>query len=384
LNIDKAKKETVKLLKDLIEINSENPPGNEAEIAGYAKEFLEGVGVKTELVPLAENRDSLVGLIPGSGQGSIVLCGHLDTVRADAEKWETPPFQGVVRDGKIYGRGASDMKGGCAVIMEAAKLLADSADRLEKTLIFALTADEEAGYGGAKTLVEAGLLDEAEFLIVTEPTDGRPYIGEKGELWIEANFFGQAAHGSTPERGINTILPGAEFCRRLHREVERLPEDELLGRTTLNIGQFNGGWQPNVVPDETTIKLDFRPISEGHMEKVMELVGGLGEETAEEVGARFSRQVTERQRPLISDREDPYVKNFLAAARGEASAAEEATIVPYCTDAAAVVPQLEIPLVIYGPGSIDLAHQPDEYIELESLGEALETLKNFLQRYVRG
>lgn len=233
--------EMVNLLQALIRIRSANPPGNEEEIARYIRDYPYENGLEVELVPLEPGRSSLVGRLPGRERGSIVLCGHLDTVAVEEdESWTKPPFEGLIEGGRLYGRGAADMKGGVAVILQAARLIAAFARGRSprKTLLLALTADEEQGYRGAETLIEQDFFKDAEFMVVAESTDGKVFIGEKGELWLRVRFLGRAAHGSTPELGINAILPAAVFCTRLNAEATKLPAVAGSGKMTLNIGKF--------------------------------------------------------------------------------------------------------------------------------------------------
>jgi succinyl-diaminopimelate desuccinylase len=372
--------EAVELARSLVRIRSTNPPGDEEGIARYIKDYLIVGGLEAELVPLGPGRSSLVGRLPGRERGSLVLCGHLDTVAVEKdEPWTKPPFEGLIEDGRLYGRGAADMKAGVAVILQAAKLIAANARGRKrsprKTLLLALTADEEQGYRGAETLVERGYFAEAEFMVVAEPSDGKVFIGEKGELWLKARFLGRAAHGSTPELGVSALLPAAAFCTRLNAELRRFPEVEGLGRTTLNIGQFRGGWRVNVVPDRAEVEMDFRVISEEDKARAIKLVSELGEEEARRAGASFEQELLSYHPPVFSDRANGYVREFLALA-GEVAPG----IAPYCTDAATIFPKVPVPFVIYGPGSISLAHRPDEYVELASLERALGVLLSFLER----
>lgn len=379
LVIDKfTKREMVGLLRDLIRIKSTNPPGNENEMANYVKDYMEVNDIETHFVPLEEGRSSVVGVIPGSKSGSLALCGHLDTVNVIEDSWSKPPFEGLTQDGRIYGRGSSDMKGGVAVILQVAKMVASTGTLPTKNLIVAFTADEEKGYRGAKSLVEEGFFDNTEFLLVAEPSDGQVFIGEKGELWMEALFSGKSAHGAIPDCGVNTILPGANFCRKLMQEVETFPKNELLGEATLNIGQFDGGWQINIVPDKTRIKLDFRILYEEDKDTVIELVDRLGQEVVAEKGADFGWKIISYQLPIICDPKDYYISNFLRAASDKEVSFTEPSIAPYCTDASVIIPELDLPLIIYGPGAIRLAHQPDEYVEIRSLEQSLKTIVKFL------
>ncbi len=373
--------EVVQLTRDMIEVRSVNPPGSEGEMADYVESYLQDLGINTKSVPLegdGQERRSVVGRIPGRNEGSIVLCGHLDTVDVTEKSWSFPPFEAVLEDGKIYGRGSADMKGGVAVILATAKALMESGRQPENDVVVALTADEEGGYGGAYSLVDNGVLgDEVELLVVTEPTDGKAYIGEKGELWVDVNFSGKAAHGSTPEQGINAVMMAAEFSKAIVEEVRSFPNEGSLGSTSINVGQFEGGWQVNIVPDQATVKLDIRVIKEKHKELALDAISDIGEELVKRYGGSFAPEITTYQAPIVSDTNDEKVAGFLHAAnRGdEVSPGGEEAIVPYCTDASALIPQLASPLIICGPGEIEMAHQPDEYVEVDSL---TGTLKKFL------
>lgn len=368
-----------KLLQDLVRIRSVNPPGKEDEIAKYIAQFLVNNGIDAQFVPLEEGRSSVIGIIPGKEKRSIVLCGHIDTVEVNEEKWSKPPFEGIIENGRMYGRGTSDMKGGVALILQAAKVIKSMNRIPRKTLLLALTADEEGAYRGAQSLTEKGFFNTAEFLIVTEPTGGRVFIGEKGELWIRVTFLGKAAHGSTPELGVNAILPAASFCLRASDTAQIFKEEENLGRTSLNIGRFLGGWQINIVPDRAEVELDFRVISETDKQKAINFVDILGKEETKRGYIGFERRILGYHPPIFTNKENLYVKKFLEIAsrvKGEKLIGE---VGPYCTDAATIVPKVHMPFVIYGPGTIALAHQPDEYIELSSLDQSLAVLVNFLK-----
>ncbi|MCK4410672.1 M20 family metallopeptidase, partial [Candidatus Bipolaricaulota bacterium] len=377
LKIDaRVQKETVELLKRLISIRSANPPGNENEIATVVKEFLVKNGIDATLVPLEKERSSVVARIPGASSGSIVLCGHLDTVNADEQKWSVPPFKPRIDQQRMWGLGSADMKSGVVVILEMAKLIAQNNLILNKDLVLVLTADEEKGYRGAASVTESGSIDDAEFLIIAEPTAGKVYCGQKGELWVEAVFSGRAAHASLPELGVNTILPAARFCLDLAGAANTFQEHEGRGRSTVSIGQFNGGWQVNIVPDTTKVRLDSRVVSDEEKRMVLDLVQRLGEEAIANTGAGFKARTFTYKAPIISDTSNPYVQSFLEAAAANHSQAE-IEIAPYSTDGVAIIPKLAIPMVVYGPGDIAQAHRPDEFLELFSLYEALDVFARF-------
>ena len=375
---EKVKQESVELLQRLIQTQSTNPPGNENRIAAFIKAYLSQTGIKVARIPLDAGRSSLVATIPGREDGSIVLCGHMDTVDAHEEKWSVSPFEGQIEENRVWGRGSADMKSGVAVILELATLIAREGLTPRKNLILVFTADEERAYRGARTVVQSGLIDDAEFLIITEPTAGGVFIGQKGELWVETTFSGKAAHGSVPELGINSILPAAQFCLQLAKATKQFDKIPGRGQTTLNIGQIDGGWQVNVVPDTTRVKLDVRFVSDEEKTQVLSLVEKLGTEVATQTGVQFSTRIMSENPLIISDVHHPDVQDFLNVVDKPTGLSEEVVLAPYYTDAGAIVTALNIPVVIYGPGDIAQAHQPDEYLSLDSLYEALEVLARFL------
>jgi len=279
----------------------------------------------------------------------------------------------------MWGLGSADMKSGVATIIEIALLVARSGLKPKKDIVLALTADEEHAYTGAASVAESGLIDDARFLLITEPTAGKAYCGQKGELWVEAVFSGKAAHGSVPETGVSALLPAMRFCLALDKRAKKFEEYPGRGRTSLNIGQLDGGWQVNIVPDTAVAKLDIRVVSVEDKEMVLELIEGLGEDEVAKEGARFSMNVFAYKDPIVSDEKDPYLQEFLSSVAGDGEP-PKLEIAPYSTDAVEIVPRLGVPVVIYGPGDIAQAHQPDEFLELSSLRNALTVIADFVNK----
>lgn len=372
---DAEKKELNDLLQGLIQIKSVNPPGNEDEIADFIRKYLLENDIPSEFVPMEKGRYSVVAKIGGKEKRNITLCGHLDTVMVKEEDWTKPSFQGIIEEGKMYGRGASDMKGGVAAILYAAIHLKRRGITLKKTVQLALTADEEWGYRGAKILVDKGYFEQTDFLIITEPTNLQVSIGEKGELWIKAKFYGKSAHGSTPDLGVNTVIPGSKFILEVSEKCKRVFENEpLWGKTSINIGQFRGGVQVNIVPNYSEIQLDFRVISEEDKERAMELVRKTGKDIAEKYGVQFSGEIFNYHPPIFTSSDNPYVKKFMQIA-----GVKETSIIKYCTDGGTIIPEKKIPFIVFGPGDIAQAHQPDEFIKLDMLYQSVDTFLEFLK-----
>lgn len=363
------------LLQNLIQIKSVTPPGNEIEIANYIKQYLLREKIPSELVSLEENRSSLIAEIEGQERRNITLCGHLDTVDVNEEDWNKPPFQGIVEDGKMYGRGASDMKSGVATIIYSMMLLKRKGVVPKKTIQLVLTADEEGGtLRGSKDLVDKGYFDKTDFLIITEPTNLRVAVGGRGKIWIKAKFYGESAHGSTPEFGVNTIIPGSKFIIELSNKYDKIfKEEPLWGKTSINIGQFHGGNQVNIVPDYSEIQLDFRVISEDDKERAKELIVKIGKEIGEKYKVKFAEEIF-AQHPTISNcLSNEYISRFMLVSRFK-----DPITLRCCSDGNAIIPKKKIPFVIFGPGNLSEAHSSDEYVVLNNLYQSVETIVNFL------
>ena len=367
------------LAQRLVRIPSHNPPGDEDRIARFAADWLREAGLDPKLVRLEPGRSSVVARVPGRERGCTVLCGHLDTVPTEPDAWRIPPLEGRIESGRLWGLGSADMKGPVAVLMHVAAALVGAETVPRRDVVLALTADEEFGYLGAAAVAESGLIDDAELLVIAEPTAGHVYTGQKGELWVEADFSGREAHGSTPELGVNAILPAARFCGRLQEEVSTFPEVPGRGRTTLNIGQFRGGRRVNVVPDRSRVELDVRVVRAEDHDAVLESIDRIGKEEAASSGSRFERHVKSDHPPIVGEPGSPDVERLFRAVSEVTGRKPPTGISPFSTDAVSVVPRLDVPVLIYGPGDIAQAHRPDEFVELEALHEAFEVYLRFLK-----
>ncbi len=367
------------LAQGLVRIPSHNPPGDEDRIARFAADWLREAGLDPKLVRLEPGRSSVVARVPGRERGCIVLCGHLDTVPTEPGAWRIPPLEGRIEGGRLWGLGAADMKGPVAVLMHVVAALVGEGAVLRQDVVLALTADEEFGYLGAATVAESGLIDDVELLVIAEPTAGHVYTGQKGELWIEVVFSGREAHGSTPELGINSILPAARFCARLQEETLTFPEVPGRGRTTLNIGRFRGGKRVNVVPDRSRVELDVRVVRSEDHEAILERIDRFGAEEAAASGSKFDRCVLSYHPPIVGDPGGPHVDRLLRAITEVTDREPPTGVSPFSTDAVSIVPRLDVPVLIYGPGDIAQAHQPDEFVELDALHEAFEVFRRFLE-----
>jgi succinyl-diaminopimelate desuccinylase len=366
------------LTRDLIRFDTINPPGNERACAEYLAGILEGAGFSVELLPFGEGRAQLIARIGGSGdRPPLGFTGHLDTVPLGAQPWSVDPFGAEIRDGKVYGRGASDMKSGVAAFVAAA---ADLAGRLEgrSGLCLVVTAGEETGCAGALALAaDDSRLGAAGALVVAEPTGNRALVGHKGALWLTAMTRGVTAHGSMPEKGVNAVYKAARAVSALEQFDFNEARHDVLGAPTLNVGTIQGGLNINSVPDRAVIGIDIRSIpAQRHDHIRRQLSSYLGSEVAIDTLIDVAGVWTEPDDPWMQD-----VFEIVHSMTGE-----KATIAgaPYFTDASALVPALgSPPTVILGPGELELAHQTDEYCRIDRIAQAAEIYAAIIRKWCR-
>lgn len=355
----------VELARALIRFETINPPGNETPCAEFLGGILERAGFSIAYYPMEENRANLIARIGGrAGAKPLCLSGHTDVVPLGAAPWSVSPFAAEIADGKIYGRGSSDMKSGVAALVSAA---AELAPRLHGTpgLALVITAGEERGCQGANFLAGLdGALGEAGALLVAEPTANRPLNGHKGVLWVEGRALGVTAHGSMPERGENAVYKAARVVGRLERL--RLGEGRALaaGLPTLNVGWFHGGMNINSIPDEARFGLDIRMVPGLTDEEVMAALAEIGGEDAAFARLGYSP-------PVFTDPAHPWIGEVREIARSITGESYEPGIASYFTDAAALTKAYgHPPAVILGPGEPAMAHQTDEFCFIRRIEEA--------------
>jgi len=252
--------DALQLTRELLRFNTINPPGAERACAQLLGDLLKRAGFQVDYAEFAPTRTSLVARIgTAKGKPPLGFTGHIDTVPLGSTAWKVDAFGASTEGGKLYGRGASDMKSGVAAFVVAALQLADElGDGPGVTLV--ITADEECGCGGAAHLVAQGnLLGEVGALVIGEPTANYPLVGHKGALWLEAKTRGITAHGSMPERGDNAIYKAATAVAKLRKFDFEAPPHVLMGSATLNVGTIRGGLNVNSVPDEAVIGIVLGP-----------------------------------------------------------------------------------------------------------------------------
>lgn len=251
------------VLQRLVQINSVNPslsptgPG-ESEIAGYVARTLTDIGLEVQTIEPEPGRVSVVGRLAGrTGTPSLMLNAHADTVGVDGM---AEPFSGAIRNGRLYGRGAVDMKGSLAAQIAAAKALVDSGQELNGDLYIAAVADEEYASIGVQSIVPHFPVDAA---IVTEPSDLEISVAHKGFIWIEVTTSGTAYHGSRPDLGVDANMRMGRFLARLgqlEQELRQRPPHPYLGPPSLHVATLNGGTEFSIYSASCTAGIERRTV----------------------------------------------------------------------------------------------------------------------------
>lgn len=372
--------DAVALTQILVRMNTINPPGDEDQCCDYLAGLLSAAGFSCARYEFAPRRTSLVARIGDGSGGKAPLCftGHVDVVPLGAAPWSRDAFAAEIVEGKLYGRGSSDMKSGVAAFVAAAL---DLADKLKKGpgLVLVITAGEETGCEGAFDLARRheveGILGSAGAIVVAEPTANYPLVGHKGAFWLKASTAGITAHGSMPECGDNAIYKAARAVSALERfEFEAAPHP-LMGRATLNVGNIRGGLNINSVPDAAEIGIDIRTIPGIHH---ADLYGCLCRHLGETVRLDTLLDVES----VYTDPADPWMQSVFAVMAPILGEAPVARSVSYFTDAAALTRVYGgPPTVILGPGEPQLAHQTDEYCHVHRIEQAVLAFRQIITEW---
>ncbi|MCO0600460.1 M20 family metallopeptidase [Peribacillus butanolivorans] len=373
--IDESK--SVRFLQSLIQVNSVNPQGNEKRVAEVIQTYLKSSNLQVELDDLGNDRANLFVTYPNvkSDDRYLVYSGHFDTVPTGKVEWEHDPFSGKLIDNKVFGRGATDMKSGVAAMVLALECIERAGVQLNGKLQFVGTAGEEVDGYGAKKVVEKGQIDKATALVVSEPSENELYTSHKGCLWLEIITYGKTAHGSMPNQGINAITAMNELMNRLHTYEFEYSPHPLLGYPTINIGTIEGGVKTNVVPDQCNLTLDIRTVPGQDNDSILHDIENMIKEISEKSQSTYQIKVINRMDSVSTNEFDDFVKLAVQTGKNHVNLDLRPSGVNYYTDASVYWPHLRIPTIIIGPGNPRLAHQPDEYVEIDKF---LESIRYFI------
>lgn len=381
--------DAVTLTQQLIRIESTNPGAYEAEIGDFISDYLKDAGVEPERSQGEDGRFNIRAVIKGRRKSpALIFICHMDTV-VIGDGWEKNPFAGEIQDGRIYGRGACDMKSGLAcaltVFAETAQAVKEVGTVPEYPFMFIGTADEEGNMTGVERAVADQWVSKEDWILDMEPTDGNIQMSHKGRTWFEVEVKGVTAHASMPEKGADAIAGMAAVLTYIRSKIKECPVHEELGNSTVTFGQIGGGYSPYVVPDSCRATIDMRLVPPMNTEKAEALVRTairFGEEQVP--GVHGSYRIT-GDRPSVEAHEDSVLLKELKKAVEETTKTHPGiTAFPGYTDTAVIAGKLgNQNCMSYGPGSLRQAHKPDEFVDIAEIDRCQEVyrklVKNMLQ-----
>lgn len=342
--------------------------------------WLETLGFSCEVMPVSgqHGKANLIATL-GSGPGGLVLSGHTDTVPCDPQLWQTDPFRLQERDNRLYGLGSCDMKGFLALAITAAS--AHAGEPLRQPLIILATADEESSMSGARALVEAGR-PRARAAVIGEPTGLRPIHLHKGMMMEGVRIQGRSGHSSDPGLGVNALdamhrVLGELMAFRQTLQNRYHDGRFRIDRPTLNLGCIHGGDNPNRICGQCELEFDLRPLPGMSLDGLRNEIADRLEPLGEQLGVTLE---THSLFPGIPPFENAQTRGLVALA--EQLTGHRAEAVAFGTEAP-FLQMLGLDTVVLGPGSIDQAHQPDEYLALDQIQPTLDILDRMIRHYCR-
>lgn len=377
------KEKRIAILQDVIKIQSVN--NNEAEVADYYAKLLQIHGIDSTKINYQEGRDNLVATIKkGNSKKVLGLSGHMDVVDAgDESQWKFPPYEAVIDDNKLYGRGSTDMKSGLTAMVIAMIELAEEEVSFDGTVKLLATVGEEIGELGAQQLTEAGYADDLTGLLIGEPTKYNLMYAHMGSINYSVVSHGKEAHSSMPEQGFNAINHLNEFITRVNKEMATIAENyvnEDLGRTIHNVTVIKGGNQVNSIPSYAELQGNIRSIPNFSNDEVKSLLTTIINELNEGSDYKLELSIDFNKIPVKADKnsaliqavQDQFEKPLpLVTAAGTTDAAEFTKS------------ENTFDFVVFGPGEPTLPHQINEYVEIDNYLDMIDKYKSIIKTYLR-
>jgi len=376
------KSRLIKLTQKVISYNSENPPGNEWDLAQFIIKDMKSCGLDVKIYTYAKRRPNIVATLKGTlprakaSREAILITPHFDTVPV-GKGWKFKPLGGQIHQGKIYGRGASDDKGNLTSCMEMMRSLVEDGIKLRKDVIMAATVDEETGSrAGIIPLLEKKVLQPG-LALVMDSDEFHTIIAQKGLIHSRVQIFGKKAHGAYNWRGINSIEQAAEVIRKIKALRWTYKKHPLLRGPTTNIGVIKGGDKVNMVADFCEFALDLRYVPGMDPQAILRRLRA----TVRTVTPKFKIIIDDLQLPYTIAPTHPAVELYLKTARrvkcpAAVKGSEGATVITFFK-------KHGIPAFATGYGARGTAHTNDEYIRVNTLCKGTRLLEQYIKEYDR-
>lgn len=373
----------VTMLQELIaspSVSCTQPDWDQSNLGVIEKleSWLSSLGFTTEVLPV-EGHPGKANLIAtlGSGPGGLVLSGHTDTVPFNAELWQSDPFKLTEKDNRFYGLGTCDMKGFFPIAIEAARKFLDQP--LQQPLIILATADEESSMSGARALAEAGR-PKARYAVIGEPTGLKPIYMHKGMMMESVRVEGKAGHSSDPSLGANALEAMHGVLSELinfRGEMQRDHQNSAfrIAEPTLNLGCIHGGDNPNRICSRCELEYDLRPLPGMNLDNLREDVSKRLAPLADKYGVQIQTQSLFPGIPAFANQQDSELVKTAEKLTGYT-----AESVAFGTEAP-FLQELGMDTIVMGPGFIDQAHQPDEYLAFDQIKPTVAVLEQMIEKY---
>ncbi|HDA9520818.1 TPA: ArgE/DapE family deacylase [Staphylococcus aureus] len=401
-----SEKEKIQLLADIVELQTEN--NNEINVCNYLTDLFDKYDIKSEILKVNEHRANIVAEI-GNGSPILALSGHMDVVDAgNQDNWSYPPFQLTEKDGKLYGRGTTDMKGGLMALVVSLIELKEQNELPHGTIRLLATAGEEKEQEGAKLLADKGYLDDVDSLIIAEPTGSGIYYAHKGSMSCKVTATGKAVHSSVPFIGDNAIDTLLEFYNLFKEKYSELKQQDtkheldvapmfksLIGKEiseedanyasglTAVCSIINGGKQFNSVPDEASLEFNVRPVPEYDNDFIESFFQNIINDVDSN---KLSLDIPSNHRPVTSDKNSKLITTIKDVASSYVEQDEIfVSALVGATDASSFLGDNKdnVDLAIFGPGNPLMAHQIDEYIEKDMYLKYIDIFKEASIQYLK-
>lgn len=375
--------QAVELLQDIIRIRTEND--HETEVANYLQALLTEHGIDSELIELEPGRSNLVAEIQcGSSEKTLGISGHMDVVKAgNHDLWQHAPYAAEIVAGKLYGRGSTDMKGGLMALV-IAMIHAKEKQQFNGRIRLLATVGEETGEPGARQLSDLGYADDLNGLLVAEPFNNRILYMHGGSYNYKIKSYGLSAHSSTPQKGQNAIQHLRDFMLVIQEKIDQVIaqyENAKLGRTIHSITLIDGGVQLNSIPEYAEYQANARTIPEFDNDQLTHLLQTTVDEmNALDKGYHFEFELLADMPTVVSDPNSDLIQVIHQVSHQDNI---ELLALPGTTDTAQFQrnnPNMDV--AIYGPGDVNIAHQIDEYIEVDDYLAFIPTFVSIMETYL--
>lgn len=372
--------EAKKILFDLLAIKSVNHCDDERKVAEYLKEYFAEAGVKSTVQRIDDTHANFIVHVEGESHDKhVVWNGHIDTVPyGDLKEWNTDPSIPVEIDGKVYGRGTSDMKSGLAAMAYTLVNIVKSGKKPAYDITFVGTCDEEKNGLGARELLREGYFPEVEEVLIGEPTGLNIGIAQKGCLWLEFEVHGKTSHGAYPEQGVNAVDYAVIIANRLKAFVTAKHHD-ILGYATAQITEIAGGVAPNMTPDRCRVLMDMRLVPGQSKEEVLTYLEEIASELKSQTNGLLHVEVSvKNDRMAVStDADDAFTMGLKKCIQKHGIEPENIGI-NYFTDGSLLLAEhSDLKILLFGAGEADLCHKANECMVLEKYYKSIEILTSY-------